>query len=179
MTTETSAIADTKSCFALNLPAYENLREVVKKDPAQAQFTFKTTTEWLGGARARTQARNFSIVTDEPHPLGGTDSAPDPVELLLTAASTCLQIGIVTQAAKRNIEIHNLSVEAEGDLDVRGYLGVEEVRPGYQQIRYKVNIKSDAPREVIEEIVRLVQRTSPMVDNITNGTPVNAEVVIE
>lgn len=179
MTTPAVESNPAKSCFAINIDAYESFREAVAKDPTQANFTFKTRTEWLGGARALTTARGFSIQTDEPSPLGGTDSAPDPVELLLTAASTCLQIGIVTQAARRGIALADVVVEAEGDLDVRGYLGDGDVRPGYQRIRYRVRVAGDAPADTLEELVRIAQRTSPMVDSVENGTPVIAEVTVD
>lgn len=170
---------ESKSCFDIDLNAYGSFKEAVANDPSKANFTFKATTEWQGGARARTTARQFTLTTDEPDALGGTDRGLDPVELFLASASTCLQIGIVTQAARRKIDLRELRIDAEGDIDIRGYFGDESVRPGYQQVRYKVHVKADAPREVLEEIVSVAQRTSPMVDSVANGAPLQTEIELE
>src|SRR5437868_1902435 len=76
---------------------------------------FTTVTTWQDGARARTTARSFTIETDEPAPLGGTDAAVDPMELVLAAVGTCLNIGWVTQARKRGIDYRNLQIEVSGN----------------------------------------------------------------
>lgn len=86
----------TKTCTSLDLSAFDATRSAVEKDPAAGVGGFRTVTTWEDGARARTTARSFTIETDEPAPLGGTDAAVDPMELLLAAAGTCLTIGWVT-----------------------------------------------------------------------------------
>ena len=113
-----------RSCFQIDLGAFEDFVARVKQDPAAARFTFRTTTYWEGGAVTRTVARHFELKADEPSALGGTDSAPDPVELLLASLATCFAIGFVTHAAKRGIEFRDLQIITEGELDLRGYLGL-------------------------------------------------------
>ena len=89
-------------------------------------------TAWEDGTRARTTARSFSIETDEPKPLGGTDRAVDPMELLLASLGTCLTIGWTTQAAKRGVDFRALRIEVNGDYDLRGYLDLDDaIRPGF------------------------------------------------
>ncbi|HEX6988913.1 MAG TPA: OsmC family protein [Bacillota bacterium] len=163
----------------MSIANYENFREAVRQDPARGRFTFKATTQWLGGTRAVTRARDFSITTDEPEALGGTDSAPDPVELFLASATTCLQIGIVTQAALRKIELKELIIEAEGDLDVRGYLGDDQVAPGYNQVKLKVHIEGNASQAELRELVEVAQRHSPMLDSVRRSVPIEAEVAVQ
>ena len=63
------------SCTTLDLDAFEATRDAVAQDPSVGQGSFTTVTTWEDGARARTTARSFSIETDEPAPLGGTDAA--------------------------------------------------------------------------------------------------------
>lgn len=166
------------SCTNLNLTAFETTKEAVAADPAIGRGSFETVTVWQDGARARTTARSFSIETDEPTPLGGTDQAVDPMELLLASLGTCLTIGWVTQAAKRGYDFRSLRIRVEGDYDLRGYLALDPaVRPGFDAIRYTVEVEGDVPADALEEIRRAVEATSPMFDNIARPTAIESQVV--
>lgn len=161
----------------IDLAAYDATREAVAADPETGKGSFTATTEWLDGARGRTTARSFTIETDEPTPLGGSDVAVDPMELLLAAVGTCIQIGWVTQAARRDIDLRSLRIDVSGDFDLRGYLGLDaDVRPGYATIRYRVEVDSDATPEQLAEIREIVERTSPMLDNARNGAELQGTV---
>lgn len=169
----------TKSCFTLDLGKYRDFVRAVKEDPEKAKFRFTAVTRWKDGAVTETVTRDRVIVADEPEVLGGRDSAADPVELLLAALTSCVSIGLVTQAAQRGVDFDDFEIEVSGDLDLRGYLGLDEgVRPGYTGLEYVVRIKSDAPRETLEEIVRAAERTSPMFDNIRNGVPIRSQLEV-
>jgi putative redox protein len=166
------------SCSTLDLTAYDATKAALAADPTGAAGSFSTVTTWEDGARARTTARSFTIETDEPAPLGGTDKAVDPMELVLAAVGTCLTIGWVTAAARRGIEYRGLRIEVAGDFDLRGYLALDDdVRPGFSDIRYTVHVDSDADPAVLEEIKAAAERTSPMFDNVLNATPVTGRVV--
>lgn len=165
------------TCSTLDLSALESTRSAVAADPANGRGVFKTVTAWEDGARARTTARSFTIETDEPAPLGGTDQAVDPMELLLAAIGTCLTIGWVTQARRRGLDYRDLRIEVEGQYDLRGYLDLDEdVRPGFTSATYTVYVDSDATPEQLAEIQTVVERTSPMFDNALNATPITGQV---
>lgn len=166
-----------RSCTTLDLSALDATRSAVAEDPASGRGTFSTVTSWEDGARARTVARSFSIETDEPAPLGGTDEAVDPMELLLASVGTCLTIGWVTQAAKRGIDFRDLRIDVTGDFDLRGYLALDDdVRPGFTNLSYSVRVDSDATAEQLEELRVAAERTSPMFDNAKNATPITGQV---
>lgn len=164
-----------RTCQSVDLEAFNATRGALRDDPTAGRGGFTTVTHWEDGTRARTMARSFTIETDEPAPLGGTDKAVDPMELLLAALGTCLTIGWATQAARRGIDFNGLRIEVSGDYDLRGYLDLDEdVRPGFSRIDYTVHVDSDAPIDVLDEIRRDAERTSPMFDNILRGAPVTA-----
>lgn len=166
-----------KSCTNIDLDAFDQTRAAVQDDASVGEGSFTTVTRWEDGARARTTARSFTIETDEPAPLGGTDAAVDPMELLLASLGTCLTIGWVTHAARRGVEYRDLSIEVEGDYDLRGYLDIDDdVRPGFEAVRYTVDVDTDADEATLEEIRHAAERTSPMFDNVLNGTDVTAHV---
>lgn len=167
------------SCQNLDLASYNATRNAVAADPANGRGSFTSRTRWVDGARARTTARSFTIETDEPAPLGGTDAAVDPMELLLAAVGTCVQIGWVTQSARRGVDLRGLEVEVTGDYDLRGYLALDgTVRPGFSQISYTVRVDSDADEETLEEIRATVEATSPMLDNASNGSPIRSSIAV-
>jgi uncharacterized OsmC-like protein len=167
------------SCTTLDLDAFQATRDAVAQDPSAGQGSFTTVTTWEDGARARTTARTFSIETDEPAPLGGTDAAVDPMELVLAAVGTCLNIGWVTQARKRGIDYRDLQIEVSGNYDLRGYLDIDDdTRPGFTDISYTVTVDTDATPEQLAEIKEAAERTSPMFDNVLNSTPVDGRVAV-
>ena len=130
----------------VDLSALEATRAAVAADPNIGVASFTTVTTWEDGAGPPT-ARSFVLQTDEPKPLGGTDAAVDPMELVLAAVGTCITVGWVTQAVQRGIEYRSLEVQVTGTYDLQGYLALGgDVRPGFQTIAYTVHVDSDAPR---------------------------------
>lgn len=167
----------TRSCFNLDMDTFHQTKEAIRNDPELGRGAFTTVTEWVDGSLARTTARSFTLETDEPTPLGGTDKAIDPMELLLAAVGTCLQIGWVTHANRRGIDFRSLRIETRGDYDLRGYLGLDpDVPPGYLSITYTVEVDTDADPAALEEIRVAAENGSPVTQNVLKGTAIRSEV---
>ena len=82
----------------------------------------------------------------------------------------------MTHAARRGIDFRDLSIEVEGDYDLRGYLGIDDTRPGFGSISYTVHVDTDADEATLEEIRKAAEAGSPMVDNTANATPLTGVV---
>jgi uncharacterized OsmC-like protein len=162
----------------------------IRENPRLADFRFRARTEWIEGARSRTyidgfygagqedQSRSepFVMEGDEPPVLLGENQAPNAVESVLHALSSCLSVGFIYNAAAQGVTVHNLDFEMEGNLDLRAFLGLsEDVRPGYDGITVKYRVEADAPPEKIDELCAYVQRTSPVLDIISNPVPVRVQ----
>ena len=81
---------------------------------------------------------------------------------------------MVYHAAARGIEIHGVTTEISGDLDLHGFLGMDEtVRKGFQSVTATMRVKSSADAETLKELTAF----SPVYDIVSNSLPVN--VVIE
>ncbi|MFW5436714.1 OsmC family protein [Paenibacillus apiarius] len=142
--------------------------------------TFKATAHLQKGMVVKAKSRNFEITVDEPKNLGGTDTAMNPVELVLCALGACQSIVARAYAPKFKIKLEEFWVEVEGELDTDGFMNKSDVRRGYSDIRYNIHIKSDASREQVEEFVQFIERTCPVGDTINN--PVNLvlnEIILE
>jgi len=76
--------------------------------------------------------------------------------------------------------MESVSVELEGELDLQGFLALnDEIRPGYQKIRGRVKIKSDADPDTLEKLRQAVNAHCPVLDIISNPTPLELELVHE
>lgn len=159
----------------------------IQNDPDLATFRFRASTTWLGGGHSRTsiggfwgagqqdasRTEPFILDGDEPPVLLGRNNAPNAVETVLHALASCLAVGFVYNAAAKGIEVRSLDFDLEGELDLHGFLGLsEQTRPGYQAIRVTYRVDADAPDDQIDELCRYVQKTSPVLDIITNPVEV-------
>jgi uncharacterized OsmC-like protein len=167
----------------------DQLRETVgniQNDPGLARARFRAINRWINGGHSRVtihdfdsarqtiaHQHDFKLDADEPPLLLGEDKGANPVEYVLTALSACLSTALIYHAAAQGIEIEELESEIEGDLDLRGFLGIsEQVRNGYENIRVKFRITADASQEKLDELVRLAQQRSPVFDIVANPVPV-------
>ncbi|GGD60226.1 OsmC family protein [Paenibacillus nasutitermitis] len=142
--------------------------------------TFKATAHLQDGVKVKTTSRHFELTIDEPKSLGGTDTGMNPVEALLASLGACQSIVARVYAPKFGINLQDFQVDVEGDLDLDGFFNKSAVRPGYSDIRYTFRIKTDSPKEKVEEFVSFLESKCPVGDTLAN--PVNltlAEVIIE
>jgi uncharacterized OsmC-like protein len=160
--------------------------EAIRKDPELGRCKFRASNRWLNANRnvgrvktfyAARQERehqgSFETYADEPPILAGDDSAANPVEHLLTALAACVTTSMVAHAAVRGIEIEELKSEIEGDIDLKGYMGLSTDTPrGYQQIRVKFTVKSDADASELQRLAEF----SPVFNTIAEGARVDIEV---
>lgn len=140
-------------------------------------LTFRASGEWVGGLRIETKVRNFSLNFDEPPSLGGKDSAPNPVEGLLAALIGCLGIVTVVVAREKNFPVEKVAIEAEGDLDPRGFMGqYDVVRPGFLVVRFVVKVSGEISEEDLTRLFSEVERRCPVSDVLGNGTRVEGRI---
>src|SRR3954468_9706694 len=164
--------------------------DAVKEQPEAAKFQFRATNRWISGTHSRSTVfeffgvgedrahqRTFTLDSDHPHVLVGTDEGPTPVEYLLHALASCLTAGIGNIASVRGVTLHEVESTLEGDIDLLGILGLSEVvRNGYQQVQVHFRIKGDADDETLRGIVEQSRRRSAVYDVLTNGVPVSVDV---
>jgi uncharacterized OsmC-like protein len=160
----------------------------IDEDPENARFQFRLDNRWkdagLNSSRIQgyyavgreddTRGEPFVVAADEPEITSGGDSAPNPMEFVLHSLASCLTSTMVYHAAVQGIEIESVESSLEGDMDVRGMLGLsEEVRKGYEAVRVRMRVKSEASAEKLEELALF----SPVYDIVSRSVPV--EFVLE
>ncbi len=163
----------------------------VAADPALAQFQFRAGTEWIDGGHSRTTIKSFfgvgqedttrtepfTVESDEPFVLLGRNQAPNAGEYLLHALAACVTGTIAYHAAARGIALDALECTVHGDVDLRGFLGLDDtVRAGFQQMRVTVTAKGDFDDAQFAELSGLA-RFSPVRDSVTSPVPVAIDVI--
>jgi uncharacterized OsmC-like protein len=114
----------------------------------------------------------FLQENDEPYVLLGQDNAPNPVEFVLHALAGCLTTSMVYHAAAKGYEVSKVSSTLEGELDLRGFLGMDDkVRKGYKKINVRFDIEGDLTDEQKQDMLGLT-RFSPVFDIVSNAVPV-------
>ncbi len=164
--------------------------DAIKKNPEIAKFHFRATDKWVKGGHNRAFVKDFygalknnphekpfELEEDEPPLLLGEDIGPNPVEYLLVGLIGCLTSSMVYHAAAKGIEIHGIESRLEGDIDLRGFLGLsKEVPVGYGNIRVYFKIDADLSEKEKEELIEMAQKYSPVFNTVSKPVPVSVQL---
>lgn len=171
----------------VNVSALFETIEAVKDNSEIAKFNFRATNQWLGGDRNRSTIKGFTGALSEhrtgvqafiaenrePDVLLGDDSAPNPVEWLLHALIGCMTTTTAYHAAAHGIAVETIDSEIDGDLDLRGFLGLSEsVRKGYSAITVRMRVKTKATTATIKALTQM----SPVFDVVSRSVPVSVSI---
>lgn len=160
----------------------------IQEDPELGKCKFRARNKWIdanhnsttirgfyGAKQEMTHKQEFELHADEPAILAGEDQGANPVEHLLNALASCVTTAIVAHAAVQGIDIEALESELEGDIDLRGFLGLDaNVPKGYTNIRVKFKVKTSS--ENIKKLKKLAE-FSPVYNTLINGTKVDIDIV--
>jgi len=181
---------DAKVLNGINVDQLFSTVDLIKGDPDIAKFKFRASNQWVNGTHNRGSVKGFygalkeddsrpevSYDMDEPPVLLGRDAGSNPVEYLLTALSGCLTTSLVAHASAKGIELKSVRSRYEGDIDLRGFLGLsQEVPVGFQEIRVYFEIDADISDEEKQELIQMAQKYSPVFNTITRATPVSVKL---
>lgn len=161
--------------------------EGVEQTPEAGKLTWRSQVAWDGGfgldVRTReieqlgeVMGRAFTLRGDHPPELLGNNTGPTAIETLLAALGSCMAGTFAAQATARGVEIEGLEVELEGTIDLNGFFGLQEVRPGLSDVQLSFRVQSDADPSVLEEILDAARSLSPVFDSVTNPVGVDVSV---
>jgi uncharacterized OsmC-like protein len=166
-----------------------NLAGNIMEDENHGKFQWRARNSWVNGAVSETtiqsffaggqensdRSQPFLIGADQPEFLGGTNTAPNAVEYVLHALTSCLTVTLTYHAAVQGIELGAIETSAAGEHDARGFFGIsDDVRKGYSSIRVDMRVKSQADADTLTELAMF----SPVYEMISRALPVefNLEV---
>jgi uncharacterized OsmC-like protein len=159
----------------------------IQSDPSLAKFQFRIASQWMGAGECRARADSFYgvgqemahkqpfvLTSDEPEVLLSGDRGPNAGEIVLHALASCLTGALVYHAAARGIAVKGIATRLEGDIDLRGFLGLSKnVRRGFGVVRVVFDIDADCDDAKKRELIEMAKSFSPVFDMLSNGLPVN------
>ena len=165
---------EAEALHALQAP----LKQQYRDQPATAILTLRASGSLDGpGVSCRVETGR-ALVEAGLHPAtGGTGLQACSGDMLLEALAACAGVTLRAVATALEIPIRGGTVEVEGDLDFRGTLGVsKEVPVGFQQIRLKLNLDSDATAEQLATLLKLTERYCVVFQTLRSAPRVTATV---
>ncbi|WP_300009642.1 OsmC family protein [Pseudonocardia sp.] len=147
-------------------------------DPQRGKPVFRATGSGGDGVRSEIRIGRHTLVVDEGPALGGAGAGANPVEHALAALLSCQVVTFRLWAAKLGIPLDDIVLDAEGDFDVRGFLGLDDaVRPGFGEVRVRVTLSGPADPQRYRELADAVDTHCPVLDLFRHTTPVTTELV--
>lgn len=157
----------------------EATAQAIAENADNAHALFRATGTGSDGVRAEIRIGSHGVAVDEPPALGGEDTAPNPVEVALAGLLSCQVVTYRFWAAKLGVPLEDVTVEVEGDLDVRGFFGLEDaVRPGLTEVRLAVTLRGPATESDYQRLKSAVDAHCPVLDLFRNPTPVDTRLAL-
>lgn len=128
------------------------------------------------GTRTKIQVRDFApVYTDEPASLGGTNSAPSPLETVLVALVGCDGVIINGVATAMGFAYAGVDFACESQIDVRGPKGVAGIRPYFETATLSITVFTDEPDARFQQLRKNVEYRCPVM-NLLNAAEVAMDV---
>ncbi len=174
----------------LNLEQMNQTVSAIKTAPSLGSFEFRASNQWINGGENCTtikdfygagnedESRNqpFTYTNGEPSILLENNEGANPVEFLLHALAGCVTTTTILHAAARGIQIHKLSTKLVGNIDIQGFLALDDTVPvGYDSINIQMNIEADCSDEEINELIAFAKDHSPVCSTVCKPVPVSLE----
>jgi uncharacterized OsmC-like protein len=145
------------------------LKDLYRTSPREALVTLKAKGRLGEGVTCKIETGK-ALVAAGLHPAkGGNGLSACSGDMLLEALVACAGVTLNAVATALGIELRDASLEAEGDLDFRGTLGVSKEAPvGFQNIRLTMSLDTDASEDQLATLVRLTERYCVVYQTLVN-----------
>ena len=154
------------------------IKDRYKSDPGAALITLKAKGTLDEGIACKVETGRALAVAGLHPATGGSGMELCSGDMLLEALVACSGVTLRAVSTALGIDVKSGRVEAEGDLDFRGTLGVDKEAPvGFKSIRLKFHLDTDARQEKIDQLLKLTERYCVVLQTIRNSVAASAEVV--
>jgi putative redox protein len=162
-----------------------NLKEIVarrieffKKKPEAAIYKPKISSRHIKGLYTESTAREHVVTSDYAEAAGGSNRAPNPIELLLCAFAACIEAAFYEFAAYEGLTVHSVSADVEGTLDLRGLFMIDDASAGFKDLKYTLTIESPDDEETVRDLAERVVAHCPVVDSLSRPAKISGNIAI-
>lgn len=161
-------------------PIIDAISSAVTENTKNAAASFRVSGRSAGTVATVIRARRHTLTVDEPPTFGGQDAGANPIEFALGALASCHVVTYQFWASQLGIELDEIAVDAEGDLDVRGFFGLDaSVRPGFSAVRVSVSLSGPETTDRYQQLHKAVENHCPVLDMFSNATPVDTRLLVK
>jgi uncharacterized OsmC-like protein len=154
------------------------LKERYKKEPNAAVITLKARGSLDEGISCKVETGRAIAIAGLHPATGGSGHELCSGDMLLEALVACAGVTLRAVSTAYGIDIKSGSVEAEGDLDFRGTLGVDKEAPvGFRSIRLTFKLDTDATPENLDKLLSTTERYCVVLQTIKKGVAAEAKIV--
>ena len=140
-------------------------------EKAKSKPTVKAHTD---GSQAVMEAGPFSLRSDLPEPIGGTNQAPSPTALLLSALAGCAAVFMRdTLAPQLGVRVDAVEATAQCKADARGLLGMVGAEPDLHNIRLDIRVQSPDSESDVQRLYEAWQERCPIYLALTKAMDVS------
>ena len=150
----------------------------IRDNHALGKAQFQAALNWAGGTKNQLSVRRFApFFSDEPNNFGGDNSAPNPVEYLISAAAACFATGFEWQAAQAGVVLEQFEVRVSGGIDVAKLFGMEQGYGGLDNLTLTARVQTDADLATLQTFAEKSQAGSPVLNSLKTAATVVVEKV--
>lgn len=132
------------------------------EEPKKARSA-PTVTARSENGQALIQAGPFTWRADLPTPLGGTNQAPSPTALLLSALAGCAVVFVRdTLGPQLGMSINAVEATVRCETDARGLLGVGGAAPDLRNVSLDVSVESEDGEDALAQLARVWEERCPI-----------------
>ena len=155
------------------------LKEQYRADPSASRITLKASGAPADAPVTCSVDLGRALYEAQAHiGVGGPGTAACSGDLLLGALAACAQLTCQMVATAMGIATRSIAVHVEGDLDLRGTLGVDKsVGAGFEKIRVRFDV--DAPGATPDQLAALEEKTErycTVLQTLVSPPPIEAEM---
>ena len=164
----------------INISGLSEFANEIRERNIESKATYGVKLNWESGTKTTVSTKNmilgehkiirdFNFTIDEPTQLLGVNSAPNPAEYMLGGLAGCMAVTFMTGATAMNIEIDKLELEIDGELDLMGFLGLNDNSTvGFPELKFIFNVKGNGTQEQYNTLLERVAKHSPNYNTIKN-----------
>lgn len=172
----------------VNISGLSEYANEVKENNIEGKASYGVILDWISGTKTKVKTknmvlgrhkliRNFEFNIDEPTQLLGVNCAANPAEYMLGGLAGCMAVTFITGATLMQIEIDQLQLEIDGELDLRGFLGIDEdVDPGFPALKFVFHVKGNGTQEQYNKLLERVMKHSPNFNTMKNEVKMIGEL---
>ncbi len=136
-------------------------------------------TEQIDNLHVKNKIEGFQLECDEGEELGGSNKAPNPMQMLISSLATCSLLSVVMFFTVMKLNVEHVKLELSAKFDMRGIINPKNREPpGLNDFHFKWFIKTEVPLSKIKKIIKRAEKMCPIRGTIERSNFFSQEIIL-